>query len=552
VQVNVDGGGNNVLGDAANEPSIAINPLDPDEIVIAWRQFDSVVSNFREAGYAYSHDGGQTWTFPGVIENGTFRSDPVLGADADGNFYYSSLTNFLHPDGAEFRVRVFKSTDGGVTFPTSADSFGGDKQWMAIDRTSGIGQGNVYSNWNVQATCCPATDFARSTNAGASFEPPLMVPEPSLKWGTSEVGPDGTLYLSGASLNQAEHVIARSSNAQDPGATQVFDLVDTVDLGGETTFGGQLAGTLINPVGLLGQVNVATDHSDRVSRGNVYMLGSVVPDGSEQLDVMFVRSSDGGETWSAPARVNDDPAPSDSWQWFGTLAVAPNGRIDAVWNDTRNDPGNVMSEVFHSWSLDAGLTWSANVAVSPVFDPTLGFPNQDKMGDYYHMSSDNGGANLAYAATFNGEQDVYFLRISADCDANGIEDDCDISCGPAGGRCDVAGCGVGIDDDANEVLDLCDPDSDGDGVVDAADSCPDSDLEPTVVIDGCDSGVGNQLFADGCTMTDLLSQCADEAVDNPAYVSCVAALLQGWKKDGLIVPGEQGAIRSCAAQTTFP
>src|SRR5881398_3016087 len=61
VQVNTGPDGHNVPGDAANEPSIAVNPTAPNRLVIAWRQFDSVASNFRQAGYAFSRDGGCTW-----------------------------------------------------------------------------------------------------------------------------------------------------------------------------------------------------------------------------------------------------------------------------------------------------------------------------------------------------------------------------------------------------------------------------------------------------------------------------------------------------------
>ncbi len=92
IQANVDEFGNNILDDAANEPSIAVHPNAPDKIAIGWRQFDNINSNFRQAGWGYSQDGGQSWTFPGVIEPGIFRSDPVLGFDSDGNFYYYSLT----------------------------------------------------------------------------------------------------------------------------------------------------------------------------------------------------------------------------------------------------------------------------------------------------------------------------------------------------------------------------------------------------------------------------------------------------------------------------
>src|SRR5437879_6819554 len=50
-QVNVDANGNNIIGDAANESSIAVDPTDGSKMAIGWRQFDSVQSNFREAGY---------------------------------------------------------------------------------------------------------------------------------------------------------------------------------------------------------------------------------------------------------------------------------------------------------------------------------------------------------------------------------------------------------------------------------------------------------------------------------------------------------------------
>ena len=49
-QVNVNATGANISGDAANEPSIAISPLDPKKMVIGWRQFDVISSNFRQNG----------------------------------------------------------------------------------------------------------------------------------------------------------------------------------------------------------------------------------------------------------------------------------------------------------------------------------------------------------------------------------------------------------------------------------------------------------------------------------------------------------------------
>src|SRR5436309_2738065 len=62
--------------------------------------------------------------------------------------------------------------------------------------------------------------------------------------------------------------------------------------------------------------------------------------------------------------------------------------------------------------MKGGDTWPPNVAVSNSFNPFLGYPNQNKMGDYITIVSDNSGGNAAYAATFNSEEDVYFVRVA--------------------------------------------------------------------------------------------------------------------------------------------
>jgi hypothetical protein len=85
IQVNVGPWGCNIVGDAANEPSIAVDLTDPRKMVIGWRQFNSVSSDFREPGWAYSHDGGHTWVFRGSLDPGVFGSDPVLAAAPDGH-----------------------------------------------------------------------------------------------------------------------------------------------------------------------------------------------------------------------------------------------------------------------------------------------------------------------------------------------------------------------------------------------------------------------------------------------------------------------------------
>ena len=183
--------------------------------------------------------------------------------------------------------------------------------------------------------------------------------------------------------------------------------------------GGELFGGGINPAGLDGMLFLAIDRSGGPTNNNIYMLASVVPPGRSTTDVMFVRSTDGGATFSAPQKINDDPVNPSKWHWFGTFSVAPNGRLDAVWYDTRNAANNTDSQLFYSFSTDAGVTWSPNVAVSNAFNPFEGYPNQSKIGDYITIVSDETGGNVAYAATFNfnpnngqHEEDVYYVRVS--------------------------------------------------------------------------------------------------------------------------------------------
>ena len=405
VQVNVNSSGKNTFGDAGNEPSMAINPLRPNQIVIGWRQFDTVTSNFRQAGYGYSSDFGRTWTFPGVLEPGVFRSDPVLDADADGNIYYLSLG--ITPD---FHTDIFISPDGGRTWGAPRFAIGGDKQWFVIDRTDGVSRGNVYQAWSTAGNPSFPRQFAMSQDAGQTWLGPGIIPAFPV-WGTLAVGGDGTLFLGGLDFGAGLFVVARSTTVRDPAAGQdpnsLFTGVTVVDLGG--SLGLQASP---NPAGLLGQTWVATDTSGTATDGNVYLLASVDPNSPERTDVRFSRSEDGGVSFSEPVRVNDDPPGTAAWQWFGTMSVAPNGRIDVIFNDTRNSGLANISEMFYANSIDGGRTWSRNVPVTPAWDSWVGWPDQEKIGDYYDSESDENGVNIAYAATFNGEQDVYFLRIN--------------------------------------------------------------------------------------------------------------------------------------------
>ena len=309
---------------------------------------------------------------------------------------------------ASTSVEVFKSTNGGATWGPPVYAYGGDKEWIAIDNTNGPGRGNIYQIWSVTFSSVTDRTFTRSTNGAASFEMPTTGPYPYSSWGTLAVGPNGTVYSAGTDLSG--HIFAKSTDAQFAGQTPTFTTT-SINLGGVSTFGDFLNGGSIppvNPAGLLGQVSIAA-----ANNGNLYVLASVDPPGPDPVDVMFIRSTDDGDTWSSPMRVNNNPVGEDSYQWFGMMAVAPNGRIDAIWNDTGVTTSNNFSVLKYAYSIDEGLHWLGYSTLTPPFNHLVGFPVQRKIGDYYDMTSDDLGVNLVFSATFNDSQDVYFMRINA-------------------------------------------------------------------------------------------------------------------------------------------
>ena len=421
-QVNVDAAGRNIVGDAANEPSIAVNPLNPQNIVIGWRQFNTVTSNFRQGGWAYTFDGGGSWTFPGVLTPGTFRSDPSLDVDASGTFFYESLKQ-------NFRMDVFRSTNGGVSWSAPVPAFGGDKNWLAVDRSGGTGDGFLYGIWQLGGACCGNNVLTRSVDHGLGFQPPVTVPLLPT-FGTMAVGPDGEVYASGVDGTGSTEgfVVARSTNDPDPLIPPSFH-GDLVSLGGTMGFGGGP-----NPGGLTGQANVFVNTGQGLRRGEAYLLSSVVPGQTtlqppDPMNVHVARREVETAAWTPPVKVNDDTVnPWLNWQWMAAGSVAPNGRIDAVWLDTRNGAGNMnIAQLFYAYSWDGGDTWSPNVAVTPSFDSSVGYPNQAKMGDYMTIVSGPAVGDVAFAATFNGEEDVYHVRVFPDCNGNGISDITDLA-----------------------------------------------------------------------------------------------------------------------------
>jgi len=110
------------------------------------------------------------------------------------------------------------------------------------------------------------------------------------------------------------------------------------------------------------------------------------------------------------------------------------------------------------------------------------------------------------------------------------------------------------DSDGNGTGDACENggDADRDGIPDADDLCPASDIRSSVMVGLCDTKVDNSLVENGCTMNDLITQCAENSKNHGKFVSCISHIINEWKKAGLISKQEKGTIQNCAAKAKVP
>ena len=304
-------------------------------IVAGFNDSGSNAGGNKFTGWSRSTDGGVSWTDGGTLPTSTIgdAGDPVLARnDTTARIYFSTL-GFNNPG----TIQVFRSDDNGASWQAPVNGTPGgsseDKQWITVDNFSGAGNGNVYIV-SRRFGSGPGIYLFRSTDQGATFGPTV-----------------GTLIVSGnqgafvtVSPNHSVHVFWYAGST-----LQVRKSTDQgVTFGAAVTVASGLVGGTNGDLGLTGQrQGTGTFNAFRSSEfphaavnpltGNVYVTYDNRGAGGDKADIFLTQSTDGGATWSAPVKVNDDSTTTDQWQ--PTVVVSTMGdRLGIFYYSRQEDP----------------------------------------------------------------------------------------------------------------------------------------------------------------------------------------------------------------------
>jgi hypothetical protein len=366
------------------EPSIAIN-LDDTDNIVAGVVLDRII---------YTKDGGNTWQEQQVSSPYGVYGDPALLSDTKGNFYFFHLSD---PSGEGRsneawldRIVVNGSKDGGKTWD-EGESIGlnppkdQDKHWPALN----FKNDNLYVTWtqfdtygNTDPACQSNIMFSMSTNKGSKWSKPVQLSQ------TSGDCIDGDNTTEGAvpAVNYDGKIFVAWSNRSIIFFDRSYD-------GGKTWLRNDLAifeqpgGWDMKIPGIMrcnGMPVLVCDNSKSNHRGMLYILWADQRNGENDTDIMFSRSSNYGDNWTLPVRINKDV--SGHHQFFPWLAIdQTSGYLYAVFYDRRNHADN-QTDVYLAFSTNAGETFT-NVKISETpFTPT----ESVFFGDYTNIAAHDG------------------------------------------------------------------------------------------------------------------------------------------------------------------
>lgn len=385
------------------EPTISINLKDPS-IVMAASNIDLLF---------ISTDSGYTWTDTVMGSDYGVWGDPVLINDTAGNFHFFHLANPPNGNWIDRIVSQRYVTEYGIwdvdTFMGLNGTKAQDKEWAVVDRTNN----NIYISWtefddygSSNPNDSSRIMFSKSTNGGLSWSQAKQINEVSgncidsdntTEGAVPAVGPNGGIYIAWAGPEGL--VFDRS---MDQGNTWLDNDIHIDNMPGGWDF---------DIPGLMrcnGLPITKCDLSSGPHRGTIYVNWTDQRNGSDNTDVWLAKSTDGGNTWSNPRKVNNDTL--NRHQFFTWMDVdQTTGYLYFVFYDRRNYTDE-RTDVFMAISKDGGASFQNYQISDTPFIPV----NTMFFGDYNNIHAHNGMIRPIWTRADTGYLSVWTAIIDDD------------------------------------------------------------------------------------------------------------------------------------------
>lgn len=333
--------GNSINGMDPNEPSVCINPMNPNEIMVG--------ANMNH--YYYSKDGGLTWEHGVLHSTYSVYCDPVIVSDDQGSFYYFHLVSDLSRVVCQKKTSDSEDWSNG-SFTALNGTMDIDKEWAVFDPV----KGNLYATWsqfNQHGSTDPRDStiiyLARSEDRGLTWSEKIRISQKggnasggfqSVHGAYPATGPNGEVYVSWWSPSGLMF-----DKSTDEGRTW---LPADLRVAQPVQWIFQVPGMMLTPSFPV----IACDRSNERYRGTIYINWSEKRNGAADSDIWIINSRDGGSTWSTPKKVNSDIAGKD--QFFNFLTVDPiTGYVYVAFYDRRNYTDD-QTDVYLAVSRDGG------------------------------------------------------------------------------------------------------------------------------------------------------------------------------------------------------
>ncbi len=387
------------------EPSIHINPANPRNIVAG-----SVIDFFH-----VSNDGGQTWETKSLTSSLGIWGDPCIIADNEGNFYYLHLSD---PEGKNWRSKkildrivIQRSEDGGKTW-NDGSGIGEnppkqqDKEWAVAHPKTG----QLYVTWTEfdRYNSSDPRDksrilFSSSSDKGETWTVPVAINEfdgnakdddRTVEGAVPAVANDGSVYVA---WSYDEKIYFDRST--DNGKTWLSnDIVVSSQPGGWTFDIPGLDRSNGMPV-------TCVDNSSGTHSGTIYVNWADQRNGTDNTDIFIARSTDGGNSWSQPLKVNSDT--TRTHQFLTWMSVDPKtGYIYIVYYD-RSKYADNQTDVVLAVSYDGGKSFVSKTISEKPFVPI----SNVFFGDYNNINAYDGTVRPIWTRYEEGKLSVWTALI---------------------------------------------------------------------------------------------------------------------------------------------